>query len=135
MGKKQRGSAIELDPQWLAALEQRIPREDGRRISYKEIGRRLADAIGQKKAWGKSTVERYISGELVTDSMTRAFCAWLGLLYPVISARHPDELDWLEAGRMLREYNPEEFRRELDELRRMAHLEKSRSERKKRHAG
>jgi hypothetical protein len=119
-----RGNTIELEPQWLDFLHGlwrqvksgEHPRAEGRKHNLVQFGALLAKEIGRDQPFSDASVSRFLKGTQVTDELARAFCQFFSLDYPVLSARHPDEIRWFALGRLMREMNQEQFESLLGQI-------------------
>lgn len=113
-----RGSSVEIEKAWLNHLHKlwhqmkdgSHPKAGGRKWSLEEFGRELARTSGRARgAWSKVSVSRFLNGQQPSDDLLRAFCSFFDLDYPIVCARHPDEIRWFQIGRSIRSLSKEEF--------------------------
>ena len=111
MGK--RGSAINVPDSWLEQCRQ-WRKDEG--LTIVAAGAYLARAVKRGRPFGKATMRRYLTGELVTDELTEAFATVMGVPFPaqIENERHAE---WYELGVRLENVNAESFSNELERLR------------------
>lgn len=90
---------VEVHPKWLQLINELRERGDGqKRYTYEWLGQKAADAINRAEAFGTSTIERALKGQM-TDEVLRALCSYFELPYPILSASEPAEVTWFDIGR------------------------------------
>ncbi|MEM9487635.1 MAG: hypothetical protein AAGC55_00755 [Myxococcota bacterium] len=60
-------------------------------------------------AYNKGTISRYLSGEVVTDEITRAFAALMNVPYPAMFPETSAAREWCALGIRLEKADPESF--------------------------
>ena len=81
-----------------------------------ELCRVLARAIRRPRAFGSSTVHRYLNGQLVTDELTNAFGKAMNLSSPVRVMESEQLQHWYDLGARLDKADPEAFSLEFAKL-------------------
>ena len=84
-----------------------------------KTGTQLARAINRGRAFGSSTVQRYLSGELATDELTEAFSKAMGVPSPIQIVESERLQRWYALGDRLDQADRETFDWELGRLERL----------------
>ena len=114
-----RGSAISVPESW---LEQCRNWRESKGMSMAEVGTQLARAIRRGRAFGSSTIHRYLSGQLVTDELTEAFAKVMGVPNPIQIVESAKLQRWYALGARLDEVDEETFDWELGRLERLVNM-------------
>lgn len=129
--QRERGTPVELHPDWFEMLQLKRAQLPKSERSYEALGEALARQVGRASAWGKTQVGNYMTGQVVTAEMTRAFSLLFGIGYPVLAAANEDEIAWFYLGRKLRILNNSRFREILRDEGEWVILEERRLKRKR----
>ena len=108
-----RGSSIDVPESW---LEQCRGWRQEQGLSLEETGAALARAVRRVRAFGTSTVHRYLTGRVVTDELTQAFAKAMKVPYPIQVLDSPRHQQWCDLGVRLDEADAEAFEAELKRL-------------------
>ena len=114
-----RGSSIEVPESWLEKCRQ-WRTEQG--LTLEETGALVARSIRRNRAYGIATVQRYLSGVLVTDELTEAFAKAMNVPHPITLLESPKHRKWCELGVRLDRGDTGTFDAELDRLERLVGL-------------
>lgn len=87
-----------------------------------EVGTQLARSIRRGRAFGSSTIHRYLSGQLVTDELTEAFAKVMGAPNPIQIVESAKLQRWYALGARLDEVAEETFDWELGRLERLVSM-------------
>lgn len=121
---KQRGSKVDLEPDWLKFLSDlwievkqgRHPKAGGTKTNIVEFGAMLAAATGRVDPWADASISRFLNGTQLSDELLLGFVTFFDLPYPILSAKSVEEIEWFNLVRTLGELG-EEGRTKLAELR------------------
>jgi len=72
------------------------------RLSWEEVGRRLADHLDRAKPYNRTSIWRYLTGQLNSLELTEGFARARGVQSPLLVASDPDLVQWLAVGVALR---------------------------------
>jgi hypothetical protein len=118
---KVRGVPIPISEGYWSMLRQAVRDEQERRkaamargedvllLTEAQLGREISGQLGVDVGLSNSAVNRWMSGEQATDTVTRGVCLLLGFEYPIMSADSPEDVEWFRVGRVLREWGREDF--------------------------
>ena len=109
--RRSRGSRVSVDPGWHAyacALAGRPQK------SVEKIAAEMSQATGEP--WSGSDVHRFAKDAIVSDRFLEAFCETYDTAYPIMAAKHPEEVQWLMCGRSMRDEDYDEFSAMLEDL-------------------
>ena len=114
-----RGSAIDLPESW---LEQCREWRKSKNLLMGEVGAQLARAVRRGRPFGASTIQRYLSGQVVTGELTDAFAKAMGVVSPIQIVESERLRAWYGLGERLESSDPETFEWELGRLRHLVAL-------------
>lgn len=78
-----------------------------------EWGKLLAKGIDRPRPFDKGQVSRFLDGSHTTEDLLVAICAYLQIPSPLIEPSTISEVEWFEAGVLIRKSNPERFKQLL----------------------
>ena len=113
--RRKRGRSIKVPDAWLqevAAYKERTGK------TLEELGIELSLQMKLSAPLKPARVHEYLSGRTVTEELTAAFAALMGVPPPVLGLEDDLEVqEWCDLGRRLKHETPDRFRQELRAIR------------------
>ena len=110
-----KGRTLQVPSEWLEEVNA-YKKASGKTLQ--QLGADLGRHLKRSTPIPTSTVHDYLVGRVVTEELTVAFAALMGVPPPVlVTDADPELREWLELGRALRAETPDRFQRELVALR------------------